>query len=151
MVVHDVLIKRKVSLDHIRQGLEILNVLEAIKDHPHAMRCSFTENGSFDVEDVIKHIELKSADEEQTSAFLDVLRSFDNALLKKFCCFVTGAESFAIGQRLSVRFANTSSIASSTCALDLILPLTLSRDTALLRPALVAVIDSTYRRNFNTM
>ena len=60
------------------------------------MRCLFTENGSFDAEDVIKQIELKSADEEQRSDFLDVLRNFDNNLLKKFCCFVTGAESFAI-------------------------------------------------------
>lgn len=54
-------------------------------------------------------------------------------------------------QWLGVRFANTSLIASSICALHLILPLTLSRGKALLRPGLVAVIDSTYRRNFNTM
>eukprot|EP00111_Clytia_hemisphaerica_P013382 TCONS_00039296-protein len=151
MLVHDVLVKRKASLDQFRKGLSTLNVLKIIEENPKQMRHLFVE-GPLNAEKVISHIVFKNHDQEQCDTMRDVIRSFNSDQLTQFCSFVTGSPVPSVGERLHVEFTQSPAISSSTCAQGIVVPPIVSREFNLLKPALLAVMDTaSFSRNFNTM
>jgi len=154
MIVFDVLVKRKVALDQLRNGLSTLGVLEAIQKYPNVMVKYFVEDmGSLTAEKMLGRIEFVNGNENNKKTFENVLKSFNLQFLKKFLVFVTGGESLSSipgTQNIQVKLVNASSIFSSTCTFELMVPFSIFLDEDLLKTSLEAVFTP-YQSSFNTM
>jgi len=93
MVLYDVLIKRKTSLDQLRQGLSILNFKKAIESHPNSMVKYLLNNQNTTAEQVISKIEYTNGEEHEKNQLNEVLTSLNQAQLLKFLEHTTGTPS----------------------------------------------------------
>ena len=151
MIVYEVLVKRKVSLDQLIEGLQILDVLNVIRLNPESMKPYFVPSQALTAESILNKVDFFNGNHNQKSTFTEALESFDDNSLSRFCIFATGASSIGAAHRLTVKFGDADSIVSSTCTYEVKIPNTLSTDISLLRPALLSVIDDNFEGQFNTM
>jgi HECT-domain (ubiquitin-transferase). len=155
MMIHDIIVKRKASLDQLRVGLEILGVLKAIKSSPMSMARYFIQNSKeVKTSDLISKLEFHEGTSDlNKNTFLHVVSNFNQESIKKFLVFVTGtANIFSLypSQKIKVKFNESAEIFASTCEFLLILPSNIN-NSAILKDALNAVIDgSKWQQSFNT-
>ena len=151
MVLFDVLIRRKPSLDQLRTGLETLNVLKQMEADPEFMNKFFLSQSQCDKKALMQKITFqKGSSEKSINAFEGVLKSFNTEQVSKFLVFVSGLNSVHMSGSISVKFLDCSAIFASTCTLELNIPKEICDDSDVLKAGLLAVIDSSWNKSFNT-
>lgn len=153
-VVHDVLAQRKIVLDQLRQGLQILGFGKKMSQHPNLFEELFLARlEDFTAQEVLDVLDFQvtNKDEEETKTFvMSWIRKETNAILKKFLVFSTGSPrlpNFGLG-RIDIKFeADVSSIFASTCVNSVTFPSKFPNEE-LLVSSLNSVLDST-GRSFN--
>jgi len=153
MIIFDVLIKRKPSLDQLRKGLETLGMLDAMKANPESMKKYFVSSGQLNVVELLRIIKYADGTESKhAEVFTKVLKSFNTQEITKFLTFVTGMNNgnMLLQQTIWVQFIEASSIFVATCTYELNVPLELTTNEDLLKAALIAVMDNTWKESFNT-
>ena len=153
MVVQDVLIKRKTSLDHLRTGLSILNVLETIQKDSMAMRKYFVDSGNLSANDVISKLRFENGSDDEKQSFKDVLTSFPVDMLRKFLVHTTGSPNLwplRGDNYIEIKFVDASSFGISTCVFTLSVPRG-AIENGILKASLESVVNKSYRASFNTV
>ena len=154
MIIYDVLIKRKPSLDQLRTGLGILGVLDAMKKNPASMAQYFVyPKKKMTPSDLMNKVDFDDETSlEQQQLFENVISSYSHEMIEKFLVFVSGTNNlcrFSQDQRICVKFTDAPSIFASTCTMEVNIPSQV-KDILLLRSSLEAVIDTTWKQSFNT-
>ena len=142
MVVFDVLIRRKNSLDQLREGLQTLGVLDAIKTHPDEMRKFFVSEKELSSEDIVASLEFVNGNNEQQDLVKQTIAEFNVLELKQLLTFATGSPTlFALKNRkIKVKFVDGTAFATSTCFFLLAIPRNSVTDE-LLKTCIRAIID----------
>ena len=88
--------KRKASLDQIRKGLEILDVLECISGNPESMSPYFLfQETRLVPDDLISKLAFEEETPDVKKALLaNAIKSYDRKLIEKFLMFVSGMRNF---------------------------------------------------------
>lgn len=142
MVVFDVLIRRKSSLDQLREGLQTLGVLDAIKSHPDEMRKFFVCEKELSSDDVVATLEFVNGSNEEQLLTKRTIEEFSVQELKQLLTFATGSPTlFALRNRkIKVKFVDGTAFATSTCFFLLAIPRNSVTDE-LLGICIKAIID----------
>ena len=151
MVLFDILIQRKPSLDQLRTGLETLNVLKQMNADPESMEKYFISKNLCAKEKMLERIEFGDGSSEKSIDTLkSVLQSFTIEQTNKFLIFTTGMNSIFLPKNFVVKYSNCEAIFASTCSLELNIPKIIGEDFTVLKGALLAVVDSSWQHSFNT-
>ena len=155
MMIYDILVKRKTSLDQLRTGLGILGVLEIIQRHSDSMSRYFVcRKVEMKASDLIEKLEFDpDTPPLNQSLLVEVLSGYDNDMIEKLLMYISGVNdvfSLYPNQKIKVKFTkNSDSFLGGTCDFLLNLPLQV-HDIDLMKAALEAVIDGKSKRSFNT-
>ena len=123
--MHDVIGKRKVSLDQIRQGLEILGVGEHVKKYPTMFENFFVSKKLYLPNDVITVLRYDESEPCETIQYLlEFLRCADHTDLQNFVIYCTGSKLLPILSGISIKVESTNAIFGHTCMSRLVLPST---------------------------
>ena len=154
MIVHNVLVSRKASLDQLRTGLGDLDFLNVVAMYPHLSRYLFVhEQNTLSSDMVLSKIKFKDPLNPHNEILKSVIKSFDEDLLRKFCAFITGMpnlDALAGTRKITVKFVEASAIYASTCTFDLTIPSQVLSSVELLGGSLTAVIGK-WKNNFNSL
>ena len=102
MVLFDILIRRKPSLDQLRTGLETLNVLKQMNADPESMEKYFISKNLCAEEKMLERIEFGDGSSEKSIDTLkSVLQSFTIEQTNKFLVFTTGMNSIFLPNNFS--------------------------------------------------
>lgn len=117
MIIFDVLVKRKTSLDQLKQGLSTLNVLGMIQQHPEDMKKYFVSSGDICPDHVLKRIEFVNGTPSEKHAFNEVVKQMNQNNIKRFLMYATGAPSlWPLRSRiLKIEFIDSDTFGNSTC------------------------------------
>lgn len=153
MVIFDVLVKRKASLDQLREGLKTLNVLKAVQEKSDSMKRYFLANSEVSHTAFFDKCHFVDCPCEGVENFKRIIGSFDVENMSKLLKFITGGSTMiALSQNhVTIKFKNTASIFVSTCSFELTIPEQIASDSKLLKESLLAVIDSSWSQSFNSI
>jgi len=155
LIVYDVLIKRRTSYDQLRQGLEMVGVLQTIKDHKELCKPLLTFTTKFDdmsPENMLRNISCSSVNLAHGPILSNVIHRMNNNELKGLLKYSTGSDNLNVlkDQNLFVNVkAEYTGVFSSTCLLELTVAESLFEDEDMLLNALKAVIVPGHQ-SFNT-
>lgn len=156
MMIHDIIVKRKASLDQLRCGLQILGVLRAITNNPDSMAKFFIQStNEISPEALVSKLEF-AANELATESNKEKLRfalsTFTNEDINKLLLFVTGTSNiFSLypSQKIKVRFLQVDEICASTCDFSLVIPDGIE-DVDMMKSALIVAMEEDKKKSFNT-
>ena len=108
MIIHDVIGKRKISLDQIRKGLQILGLLDDLQKYPSFYEVLFTAQNVTPMA-IIASFTYEPKDIEQ-SIVVSYLKEFlvgcDQEILEKFLIFITATKSLPSSIRIRMEASN---------------------------------------------
>lgn len=156
MMVYDIFVRRKESLDQIRRGLKILGILDIITNNSESMTRYFVPSKQQlvpkDVIDRLLFEEDTSSDER--SLITGAIESFDHAMLQKLLFYVSGTKlmlQLYPSKKINIKFKSTDAIVGGTCDFGLTLPSGVD-DPVLMKAAVESIIDNKSQEevSFNT-
>lgn len=144
--MYEVIAKRKVALDQLRDGLKILGILDEIQRYPQLFECAFTYR-KLDLTSEIVNNYLKYPDElsEQELNVKSMITRFINesstGRLMQFIQYCTGSKTIPLVLcfQIKVRFHTQEYFHSSTCTFTLTMPHDIT-SYDLLEAALISII-----------
>ena len=122
-MVHYVLGKRKLSLDQMRKGLELLNVLSQIKEHPSLYAKIFTAQDEYTNDEVISLLQFDNSDDAICIGnFKEYIKRATFDTLQKFISYVSGS-TFLPRKKIVVSFSTRSGFFGGTCTFKIECPI----------------------------
>uniref|UniRef100_A0A7M5UXV6 Uncharacterized protein n=1 Tax=Clytia hemisphaerica TaxID=252671 RepID=A0A7M5UXV6_9CNID len=154
LIIYDVLIKRKISLDHLRSGLKTNGVLDLFIQFPSIAKRIMMYDEELDAVTPASFIESidfshRSVNLEDTVIFKEVIRQLDAEQLKELLRFVSGASDLTAvrGRKISLEICQSLGVFSSSCSFKFTIPRGAMRKKEDLVPILLAMDSG----NFNTV
>lgn len=148
VAMYEVLSKRKVALDQLRNGLKTLDVLKWMSNHPSTFESLFTFNSVELTPTTVNNCLRFEGDlDEKESKVKEMVTQFINTSsderLKLFLQFCTGGKSIPTVSyfRIMITFRDTMFISSSTCIFSLQLP-NCFRSYGIFETAMLSAISS---------
>ncbi len=148
IIMYEVIAKRKVALDQLRDGLKILGILDEMQRFPQLFECAFiyknVELTSEIVNDCLRYADALSEQEQNVKSMVTrFIEESSSIRLTEFLQYCTGSKSIplVIGFQIKVKFHGEGYFHSSTCTFTLTLPHDVT-SYGLLEAALNAVIST---------
>ena len=121
LITHDVIGRRKIAINQLANGLEILGFQDEMKQHNDHFEELFVVKEKLTASNVLNTFNFQdklNADKEKTKQFLlEYFENSSNKQLKNFLVFSTGAPIipvFGMG-KIDINFDTSTSIFASTC------------------------------------
>ena len=128
LIIHNVIDRRKIALDQLANGLEILGFRDEMKQHIDYFEELFVVKEKLTATNVLNILSFQdkhNVDEEKTKQFLlGYLENSSNEQLKNFLVLSTGAPVILVFRtgKIEINFDTTTSIFASTCMNSVIIP-----------------------------
>ena len=128
LIIHDVIGWRKIALDQLANGLEVLGFRDEMKQHIDHFEELFFGKEKLTATNVLNTLSFQdklNADEEKTKQFLLwYLENSSNEQLKNFLVLSTGAPVILVFRtgKIEINFDTTTSIFASTCMKSVTIP-----------------------------
>ena len=128
LIIHNVIDRRKIALDQLANGLEILSFRDEIKQHIDHFEELFVVKEKLTATTVLNTLSFQdkfNADKEKTKQFLlGYLENSSNEQLKNFLVLSTGAPVILVFRtgKIEINFETTTSIFASTCMKSVTIP-----------------------------
>ena len=128
LIIHDVIGWRKIALDQLANGLEVLGFRDEMKQHIDHFEELFFGKEKLTATNVLNTLSFQdklNADEEKTKQLLLwYLENSSNEQLKNFLVLSTGAPVILVFRtgKIEINFDTTTSIFASTCMKSVTIP-----------------------------
>lgn len=152
LIVHDVLVRRKASLDQIRKGLQTSGVLGILRQNYHLAENLFLSSTTNEVsaKNFLECIIFDTSNSQHRCVFSDAIKEMSEEELSKLYIFITGSTDYVADLSISLTFKDAPSVFVSTCTYELIIPISATSSVSFLKNTLIAASQSG-DKSFNTM
>ena len=130
LIIHDVLVKRMMSLDHLRDGLKTNDVLDVMQRFPLICKPLLVFSIALDkltTEKFLEKVSWDKVNEVERNVFSKVVETLTEEELSNLLMFVTGSRDLSVlrSDKIGLKTRNgISGIFASTCTFELMLPKT---------------------------
>ena len=153
LIVHDIILKRKVSLDDLRKGMELNGFLSLVRKNPTLGRQMLTYTINMDKitpQSLLQNVEFcVDVNMEEKTTFSDTIMRMKENDLENLIQFVTGARDLSLLGRtkIQVEVKDQAGVFASSCTFKLILPQRSFHSTDALYQVLLAAANESHTFN----